>query len=126
MRAMVLMTGMAAAALAAGCTQVRYVNVPVVPTPTQTPYLQACADHAANAQRAAFGDVFTSLQLNNNNLVLTAPDRAVGSQQVGAVYDGDGVWYGRPVGTLGERRTLRFHCMISPAGQVVYSFVRSE
>jgi hypothetical protein len=117
----------AVAALAvSGCTEVRYVGVPVVPTPVKTPYLQACADHAANAQRAAFGDVFTSLQFDSANLLLTSPDGKVGNQEVGAVYDGDGAWYGRPMGTNGEWRRVRFHCMVSTAGQVVYSFVRAE
>lgn len=114
------------AMLAAACAQVKYVAVPVNPPLPKTPVLQACADHAANAQRQTFGNTFTGLQFDTANLVLAKPHGAVGSQQVGAVYDGDGQWFGRPYGTMGEWRRIRFHCMISPVGEVVYSFVRQE
>jgi hypothetical protein len=117
---------MGVAWLASACTEVKYVAVPVNPQLPKTPVLQACADHAADAQRSTFGDKFNGLQFDTANLVLTKPTGAVGSQQVAAVYDGDGEWYGRPYGTMGEWRKIRFHCMISPVGEVVYSFVRQE
>lgn len=116
----------AAAALLGGCTETGYVAVPVAQMAPATPVLQACADHAAAAQRDAFGDKFRALQFDSANLVLAAPGNKVGSQQVGAVYDGDGQWYGRPAGTMAEWRAIRFHCMVSPVGNVVYSFVRAE
>ena len=116
----------AAASLLGGCTQTRYVAVPVPPSAPATPVLQACADHAAVAQRDAFGDTFRALQFDSANLVLASPLNKVGSQPVGAVYDGDGQWYGRQYGTMGEWRKIRFHCMVSPVGNVVYSFVRAE
>ena len=116
----------AAAALLGGCTETRYVAVPVPQMAPATPVLQACADHAANAQRDAFGDKFRALQFDSANLVLAVPGEKVGSQQIGAIYDGDGQWYGRPAGTMAEWRAIRFHCMVSPVGNVVYSFVRAE
>lgn len=115
---------MVLAALAGGCTQVKYVAVPVAPPLPKTPVLQACAEHAADAQRATFGAAFSGLQFDTANLILTKPHGAVGSQPVEAVYDGDGQWFGRPYGTMGAWRKIRFHCMISPVGEVVYSFVR--
>lgn len=115
-----------AAALLGGCTQTRYVAVPVPQDAPATPVLQACADHAAAAQRQAFGERFRALQFDSAQLVLASPMRKVGSQEVGAVYDGNGQWYGRQPGTMGEWRAIRFHCMVSPVGNVVYSFVRAE
>ncbi|RYG59159.1 MAG: hypothetical protein EON60_11255 [Alphaproteobacteria bacterium] len=116
----------AAAALLGGCTQTRYVAVPVPQSAPATPVLQACADHAAAAQRQAFGERFRGLQFDSGQLVLASPANKVGSQEVGAVYDGNGQWYGRQPGTMGEWRAIRFHCMVSPVGNVVYSFVRAE
>lgn len=116
----------AMATLLGGCTQTRYVAVPVAPSAPATPVLQACADHAAAAQRTAFGDSFKALQFDSANLVLASPQNKVGSQTIGAVYDGNGQWFGRPAGTMGEWRAVRFHCMVSPVGNVVYSFVRAE
>jgi hypothetical protein len=115
-----------AASLLGGCTETRYVAVPVPQVAPATPVLQACADHAARAQRDAFGDSFRALQFDSANLVLATPHNKVGSQPVGAIYDGDGQWYGRPAGTMAEWRAVRFHCMVSPVGNVVYSFVRAE
>jgi hypothetical protein len=112
------------------CTETRYVGVPMpdyaVVTPAMTPVLQACADHAANAQKAAFGDSFKALQLDTDNLVVAKASGNVGKQPVGAIFDGEGQWYGRPTGTMGEWRRVKFHCMVSPVGNVVYSFVRGE
>lgn len=105
----------------AACAPVRYVAVPVAPELPVTPVLQACADHAASAQKKAFGEEFRLLQLDTAGLVLTAPEARVGSQDVGAVYDGMGSWYGAQ-----EFRRVKFHCLISTRGQVVYSFVRGE
>lgn len=115
-----------AATLLGGCTETRYVAVPVPQTAPATPMLQACADHAAVAQRETYGDNFRGLQFDAANLVLAAPNQMVGRQKIGAIYDGDGQWFGRPAGTMGEWRAVRFHCMISPVGNVVYSFVRTE
>jgi hypothetical protein len=116
-----------AAALLGACAQpTRYVAVPVPTSAPATPVLQACADHAASAQRQAFGERFRGLQFDSAQLVLASPAGKVGSQQVGAVYDGNGQWYGRQPGTMGEWRAIRFHCMVSPVGNVVYSFVRAE
>jgi hypothetical protein len=124
---LVVMAALAAAAtLLGGCTQTRYVAVPVPQSAPATPLLQACADHAAVAQRTAFGDRFRALQFDSADLVLASPDNKVGSQAVGAVYDGDGQWFGRQPGTMGEWRRIRFHCMVSPVGNVVYSFVRAQ
>lgn len=111
-----------------GCAgqQVKYVAVPSVPDAPATPVLAQCANHAARAQREAFGEAFRALQFNASGLVLTTPRQAVGNQQIGAIYDGNGLWYGRPAGTMGEQRAVRFHCMVSPMGNVVYSFIRSE
>ena len=108
------------------CTQTRYVAVPVAPPPPGGKLLQACADHAAASQRAAFGDEFRALQLNTQNAVLAAPEQPVGNQTVAAAYDGESLWFGRPQGTMGEWRKVRYHCLLNPAGQVVYSFVRAE
>lgn len=116
----------AAAALLGACTQTRYVAVPVPQSAPATPVLQACADHAAAAQRQAFGERFRGLQFDSAQLVLASPANKVGRQEVGAVYDGNGQWYGRQPGTMGEWRAIRFHCMVSPVGNVVYSFVRAE
>lgn len=116
----------AIATLLGGCVETRYVAVPVPQSAPATPVLQACADHAANAQRDAFGDKFRALQFDSADLVLASPSQKVGSQTIGAVYDGNGQWYGRPAGTMGEWRAVRFHCMVSPVGNVVYSFVRAE
>lgn len=116
----------AAAALLGACTETRYVAVPVPQSAPATPVLQACADHAAAAQRKAFGERFRALQFDSAQLVLASPMNKVGSQEVGAVYDGNGQWYGRQPGTMGEWRAIRFHCMVSPVGNVVYSFVRAE
>lgn len=124
MRWQILMT--AAALAAAGCTETKYVDVPVMPVLPKTPVLDACAEHAATAQRSEFGDSFRGLRLDTKDLILTAPAVPVGTQPVGAVYDGRGVWYGQPWGTMGEWRRVRFHCLVNPKGQVVYSFVRSE
>jgi hypothetical protein len=110
----------------AGCTQTRYVNIPVAPPPPGGPVLQACADHAAGSQRTAFGDEFRGLQLNTQNAILAAPTQTVGNQAVAAVMDGEGLWFGRPHGTMGEWRKVRYHCLLNPAGQVVYSFIRAE
>jgi hypothetical protein len=88
--------------------------------------LQACADHAASAQRSTFGSEFRGLQLDTRNAVLTSPAETVGNQAVAAAYDGQGTWFGQPQGALGEWRKVRYHCLISPAGQVVYSFIRAE
>lgn len=124
---LVLMLALAGlATLLGGCTETRYVAVPVPQTAPATPVLQACADHAAVAQREAFGDSFRALQFDASNLVLAAPNEKVGSQEVGAVYDGDGQWFGKPYGTMGEWRAVRFHCLVSPKGNVLYSFLRAE
>ena len=114
------------ALLASACTQTRYVAVPVPSAPPGGKVLQACTDHAARSQRAAFGDEFRALQLNSQNAVLAAPEQPVGSQSVAAAYDGEGVWFGRPQATMGEWRKVHYHCLLNPAGQVVYSFVRAE
>lgn len=108
-------------AVLGGCTSTQYVSVPAVPAMDASPQLQACAVHASGAQKAAFGDDFNGLQLNTQGLIVTAPKLPVGKQQVSAIYDGEGQWFG-----VREYRKVRFHCMISPAGQVVYSFVRGE
>ena len=121
-----LVAGALALLLGACAQPVRYVAVPTVADAPATPVLQACAEHAARAQREAFGDVFRALQFNRAGLVLASPMNKVGSQDVGAVYDGEGTWYGRPAGTMGEWRSVRFHCMVSPMGNVVYSFVRAN
>lgn len=124
---LVLMLALAGlATLLGGCSETRYVAVPVPQVAPRTPLLQACANHAAMAQRDAFGDDFRALQFDSANLVLTAPAGKVGSQAVGAVYDGDGQWFGRPHGSMGEWRAVRFHCMVSPKGNVLYSFLRAE
>lgn len=69
---LVLMLALAGlATLLGGCTETRYVAVPVPQTAPATPVLQACADHAAVAQRAAFGDSFRALQFDASNLVLS-------------------------------------------------------
>ncbi|MBI1309115.1 MAG: hypothetical protein GC129_04590 [Proteobacteria bacterium] len=115
------MSVFAVAAALSGCGETYFVAVPTPAALPVTPELQACADHAAGAQKAAFGSDFNALSLNTDNLVLTAPKLPVGSQPVGAVYDGEGQWYGQK-----EYRAVRFHCMLSPQGQVVYSFVRAE
>lgn len=112
--------------LTTACTQIRSVAVPVSAPPPGGKLLQACADHAAASQRAAFGDEFRALQLNTQNAVLAAPGQPVGNQKVAAAYDGEGLWFGRPQGTMGEWRKVRYHCLLNPAGQVVYSFVRAE
>lgn len=109
-----------------GCTQTHYVATPVAPPPPGGPVLQACTQHAARAQRAAFGEEFRGLQLDTMHAVLAAPQQPVGSQPVAAAFDGTGTWFGRPQGTMGEWRKVRYHCLVSPAGQVVYSFVRAE
>lgn len=112
------------------CTETRYVAVPMpdyaVVTPQLTPVLQACADHAAKGQRDSFGESFKALQLDADNLVVTKTAGKVGRQEVGAIFDGQGQWFGRPAGTMGEWRRVKFHCMVSPVGNVVYSFVRGE
>ena len=114
------------ATLLGGCTErVRYVAVPTLPPAPVTPVLHQCAEHAARAQKQAFGDTFRGLQFDRAGLVLAMPTTRVGRQEVGAVYDGEGQWYGRPDGTRGEWRSVRFHCMVSPLGNVVYSFVRA-
>lgn len=118
--------GVMLAAMLGGCTETRYVGVPVPQSAPATPLLQACADHAALAQRTTFGEDFRGLQFDAANLVMAQPDQMVGSQKIGAIYDGEGQWFGRPVGTMGEWRAVRFHCMVSPVGNVVYSFVRAE
>ena len=122
-----LSAAVVAVALGACATQqdVHYVAVPTPQPAPVTPALQACAQHAARGQREAFGNTFTGLQFDTAGLVLTAPEGKVGKQAVGAVYDGDGQWFGRPYGRVSEWRRIRFHCMLSPAGKVVYSFVRS-
>lgn len=111
---------------AAGCAQTRYVMVPTPPNPPAGELLQACTDHAAKAQRNAFGSDFRGLQLNTAQAILAAPSQPIGAQDVAAVYDGEGVWFGQPKGTMGEWRKVRYHCMLNPAGQVVYSFVRAQ
>ncbi len=108
------------------CSQTRYVAIPVAPPPPGGALLQACTDHAARSQRATLGDTFRSLQLNTYNAVLTAPRHNIGSQPVAAVYDGEGLWFGMPHGTLGEWRAVRYHCLLNPAGQVVYTFIRPQ
>ena len=114
------------AGLLSGCAQTRYVAVPVAPAPPGGPILDACTSHAAHAQRAAFGDEFRGLQLNTTHAVLAETTAPVGNQPVAAAFDGEGVWFGRPHGTQGEWRKVRYHCLFSPAGQVVYSFVRAQ
>jgi len=121
-----IMLGVLALLLGACAQPVKYIAVPTVTDAPATPVLQACAEHAARAQRQAFGESFRALQFNRAGLVLASPMNKVGSQDVGAVYDGDGVWYGRPAGSMGEWRSVRFHCMVSPMGNVVYSFVRAN
>ena len=108
----------------AGCARTTYVMVPTPPSPPAGALLQACTDHAAKAQRGAFGHEFRGLQFNTAQAVLAAPLQPVGTQPVGAVYDGEGVWFGQPQGAMGVWRKVRYHCMLNPAGQVVYSFVR--
>jgi hypothetical protein len=126
MRPFTSLTGLIIAAATAGCTHTQYVPV-MVPTPLRaTPQLQACVDHAAQAQRTTFGEAFRGLQFDTAQMVATAPQNPVGQQKVGLVFDGNGTWWGRPQGTQGEWRRVRFHCLFNPAGQVVYSFVRSE
>jgi len=112
-------------AACAGTQTVHYVAIPTPAPAPDSPQLHACAAHAARGQRAAFGDSFTGLKLDSAGMVLTASDGPVGTQAIGAVYDGDGEWLGRPYGRVSEWRRIRFHCMVSPAGKVVYSFVRS-
>jgi hypothetical protein len=114
------------AALLGGCVQTRYVALPTPPAPPAGRMLQACADHAASAQRGTFGGDFRALQLDTRNAVLASPAETVGNQPVAAAYDGTGTWFGQPQGALGEWRKVRYHCLISPAGQVVYSFIRAE
>lgn len=104
-----------------GCTETRYVEVPVKPELLAGPELKACEAHASKAQKDVFGSDFSMLQFSTRGMVLTAPTEAVGKQRISAVYDGEGEWFGPR-----EWRKVRFHCMISPAGQVVYSFVRGE
>lgn len=123
--AVMIALGILALLLGACAQPVKYIAVPTVSDAPATPVLQACAEHAARGQREAFGESFRALQFNRAGLVLASPMKKVGSQEVGAVYDGDGVWYGRPYGTMGEWRSVRFHCMVSPMGNVVYSFVRA-
>lgn len=110
-----------AAGMLVGCGDTHYVAIPAAPMLPATPGLQACADHAAGAQKQAFGERFNGIQFNTNDLVLTAPSLPIGTQPVGVVYDGQGQWYGTQ-----EYRRVKFHCMLSPSGQVVYSFVRAE
>ena len=108
----------------AGCARTTYVMVPTPPAPPVGALLQACTDHAAKAQRNAFGTDFRGLQFNTAQAVIASPMQPVGTQDVAAVYDGEGVWFGQPQGAMGEWRKVRYHCMLNPAGQVVYSFVR--
>ncbi len=121
---------MAMALWLAGCTHphplTRLVEVPLPPPPPGGALLDACANHAAHAQRMSFGQEFRGLQLDTYQAVLTSPAQPVGSQQVAAVYDGEGTWFGRPQGTQGEWRKVHYHCLLNPAGQVVYSFIRAQ
>jgi len=116
----------AGAVFFAGCTTTRYMNVATPPAPPAGKPLQACTTHAAKAQRAAFGNEFRGLQLDALQAVLVAPSLPVGAQPVAAAYDGEGTWFGQPQGTMGEWRKVRYHCLLNPAGQVVYSFVRAQ
>ena len=118
--------GFGVAAAVSGCVQTRYVAVPVDMPPPGGRVLQACTDHAATAQRKAFGNEFRGLQLDTLQAVLAAPETPVGNQPVAVAYDGEGTWFGQPHGTLGEWRKVRYHCLVSPAGQVVYSFIRAQ
>lgn len=110
---------MAVLAALAGCAETRYVEVPARPVVAESPALRACVAHASAAQAAVYGSDFSMLQVLPQGMVVTAPRLPVGKQQVSAVFDGEGQWFGPR-----EYRRVRFHCMISPAGQVVYSFVR--
>lgn len=107
--------------LVAACTEVRYVEVPSPAEMADSRRLQACADHAFRAQKAVFGSDFSALRLSAAGVAVAAPRLPVGKQRVGEVYDGVGEWYG-----VREYRKVRFHCMFSDSGQVLYSFVRGE
>jgi outer membrane lipoprotein SlyB len=82
--------------------------------------LQACANHASNAQKT-YADDFRVLRFDTERLVNLPVSTFVGSQPVARVLDGEGARYGRD-----EYRLVSFHCLQDTAGQVVYSFVRGQ
>jgi hypothetical protein len=82
--------------------------------------LQACADHAAAAQKAVADD-FRVLRFDSERLVALPVQETVGSQAIAGVYDGYGARY-----SAKEYRLVNFHCLQNPAGQIVYSFVRAQ
>jgi hypothetical protein len=127
------MTGvsLAVSAILAGCTAPQRVVVYpyLYPAPAETPSpnaaLQACADHAARAQKDARGSDFEMLRLNSAGLDQLPFESYVGQQYVSQVLDGTGVWWGRNFDGESEYREVRFHCLTAPRERVVYSYVRA-
>lgn len=116
------LTGCAAATLLAGCCVApKVVYIYDLKQPVATPALQACVDHAANAQVSVNRDSFKMLRFDTSNLLEAEIRQMVGSQPVSDVLDGEGAYWGTK-----EFRAVTFHCLLNPQGQVVYSFVRPK
>lgn len=128
MRTSFIFIGLALFAVAGTACAPTYEGVELAPQPAPAaPFLQACASHAAKAQRAIYGNSFRVLQLESTGLAVNTPRTGfVGAQPVAWAYDGTGTWVGMPHGTYGEWRRVHFHCLVSPTGKAVYSYVRPE
>jgi hypothetical protein len=113
------------AGLLGGCAS-SVITQPLAVHPTQAPapYLAACASSAAMGQRQALGESFKMLQLTTEDLLIIRPTGPVGRQRVAYAYDGTGDWWAKNGQNRPEWRKIRFHCLVSPQGQVVYSFVK--
>lgn len=83
--------------------------------------LQACVDHAANAQVQVNRESFRMLRFDTNSLLEAEVRQMVGKQAVSDVLDGEGAYWGEK-----EYRAVSFHCLLNPEGRVVYSFVRPK
>jgi hypothetical protein len=88
-------------------------SAPRVSTNVAALGLQACADHAAAAQKSVADD-FRVMRFDSERLVALPVRETVGSQAIAGVYDGYGARYGAK-----EYRLVQFHCLQDTAGQIV-------